>query len=270
MIPEFTSRAVELIETQAQSDQPFFLYFPLTSPHSPIAPNELFRGVSGCGMYGDFVCEIDWIIGEILSALERTGTADTTLLAVTSDNGPEGPAPDNGGAYERIREFEHYSMGEFRGIKRDLWEGGHRIPLLVHWPERVAPGAVCDGLVSLQDWYATLADLLHGETAEDSDSVSMLAPLNGADSTRKSFVHHSFGGSFALRRDNWVLIDAPTGDENEEPAWFRSARGYAADEHPRQLFDLEADVAESVNRYAADPDVAAALSRELESIKVGN
>lgn len=104
MIPEFTRRAVELIESRADAEDPFFLYFPLTSPHSPVVPNEEFRGKSGAGNYGDFVCEVDWVVGQISEALERAGISDNTCLIFTSDNGPENITRDDIGVYQRVRD----------------------------------------------------------------------------------------------------------------------------------------------------------------------
>ncbi|MFW5858230.1 MAG: sulfatase family protein, partial [Planctomycetota bacterium] len=198
MIPEFTRRAVDLVESQADADEPFFLYFPLTSPHSPIVPNEPFRGMSDAGNYGDFVCEVDWVVGQVYDALERTGQLDNMLLFFTSDNGPEGRTPDDLGAYERIRESDHYSMGELRGIKRDAWEGGHRTPFLACWPDVIPAGTVCEQPVCLVDLMATFAEITGADMAKDAgeDSVSILPLLRGEVDrpTRRTVIHHSVSG----------------------------------------------------------------------------
>ena len=132
MIPELVRRAVAYIEDAAEKEgeEPFFLYFPLTSPHTPVVPNRQFIGRSGAGIYGDFVCKVDWGVGEIMAALERKGIADDTLLIFTSDNGPECIPAAGGGCYEVARQYDHFSMGDFRGAKRDTREGGHRIPFI--------------------------------------------------------------------------------------------------------------------------------------------
>ena len=134
MVPEFTRRAVDYIESQASAEKQFFLYLPLTSPHSPVVPNEEFKGKSGIGNYGDFVCEVDWVVGKVVAALERSGLSYDTLVIFTSDNGPESGTHDEEGAYLRAKDRGHYSMGELRGVKRDLWEGGHRVPFIAKWP----------------------------------------------------------------------------------------------------------------------------------------
>lgn len=270
MIPEFTRRAVALIEAQVGADQPLFLHFPLTSPHSPVVPNEAFKGLSGAGNYGDFVCEVDWVVGQIMAALDRTGLADNTLLIFTSDNGPERDTPDDIGAYERIPQHRHYSMGDLRGIKRDAWEGGHRVPFIARWPAVVPAGTPCDQLVSLGDFMATCADITAAPLAnhEAEDSVSILPLLRGrTDSPVRPFaVHHSCNGKFALRQGDWVLIEAPTGGENEEPEFYRAERGYQPHDQPAELYNLRQDLSERTNCHAEQPEIAARLSALLRQI----
>ncbi|GMV82022.1 MAG: arylsulfatase [Planctomycetota bacterium] len=264
VMPEITRRAVEYLE--AAGPDPFFLFLPLTAPHTPIVPLERFKGLSGAGPYGDFVCEVDWCVGEIMDALERKGLAGNTLLIVTSDNGPEHSA------YPRALEHRHYSMHGWRGLKRDTWEGGHRVPLLARWPGVAPSGKVCARLASLGDLLATCADLL-GEAlpaGAGEDSVSILPLLRGADAEVRGFaVHHSASGKFALRRGEWVFIDAPSGDDNREPDWLKAERGYSAHGHPGELFNLAEDPAERCNRYAERPDLVRELSAQLEQIKNG-
>ncbi|MGJ3241792.1 MAG: sulfatase-like hydrolase/transferase [Opitutales bacterium] len=160
MIPTFTDRAVAFIEEQAEQSDPFFLYFPLTSPHSPVVPNKPFVDRSGIGNYGDFVCEIDDLVGQLIDALDRTVQRENTLIVFTSDNGPENQVGDDEGAYNRAERTDHFSMGSWRGIKRDAWEGGHRLPFIVSWPAAVTAGTTCDHLACLGDLFATCADIL--------------------------------------------------------------------------------------------------------------
>ena len=274
MIPEFTRRAVDLIESNADSEKPYFLYFPLTSPHSPIVPNEQFKGMSGVDNYGDFVCEVDWVAGQVMDALDRTGTADNTLLIFTSDNGPEKGTPDDQGVYERARRTGHYSMSSLRGIKRDAWEGGHREPFVAAWPEVIPAGSRCDQPVCLGDLMATCAEIVGAELPEDAgeDSVSLLPLLKGETDkpTRDLVVHHSMSGRFAIRRGDWVFIDSPTGDDNGEPEWLKQQRGYEPHDSPGELFNLREDLSERVNRYADQPEIVKELSAILNRIKAGN
>ncbi|TVR57314.1 MAG: arylsulfatase [Spirochaetaceae bacterium] len=274
MIPEFTRRAVEYIDSRSTSGEPFFLYLPLTSPHSPVVPNEQFKGTSGAGNYGDFVCEVDWVVGEVMKALDRAGLAENTLLVFTSDNGPEHRTPDDIGAFERIREYGHSSMGALRGIKRDVWEGGHRVPFVARWPAVTPAGAVCDELLSLSDLAATCAEIVGTrlEAEEGEDSVSFLSMLQGAVATptRSFAVHHSAAGVFAVRArvpgraGDWVLIDAPSGGDFEEPAWFRAERGYEPHGEPRELYNLTDDPTERRNLHAEEPEIARVLSAILD------
>jgi arylsulfatase A-like enzyme len=271
MIPEFTRRAVDSIERQAGAEKPFFLYFPLTSPHSPVVPNPQFMGMSGAGNYGDFVCEVDWVVGQVNDALERTGLAENTLLIFTSDNGPEDRTPDDIGVYRRCSEYAHSSMGGLRGIKRDAWEGGHRVPFLARWPEVISAGVVCDQLTTLGDFMATCAQITRTElrTNEAEDSVSLLPLLRGKTCmpVRDSAVHHSCNGKFAIRKDNWVLIDNPNGGDNVEPNWFREERGYEPHGFPAELFDLDSDLSERYNRYSEQPEIVAELTALLAQVK---
>jgi arylsulfatase A len=273
MIPEFTRRAVDYIEDRAlrEDGTPFFLYFPLTSPHSPVVPNEGFKGMSGIGNYGDFVCEIDWVVGEVTAALERGGIADDTLVIFTSDNGPESRTPDDEGVYARAERTGHFSMGSWRGMKRDAWEGGHREPFLAAWPSVVPAGSVCDQLVGLGDFMATCADITGAALPEDAgeDSVSMLPLLRGRTDrpTRDELVHHSCSGKFAIRTGDWVLIDDPCGGDNEEPDWFTSERGYEAHGQYGELYDLRKDPAERHNLYGERPDMVKDMKARLEDVK---
>ena len=275
MVPEFTRRAVDYIESQASAEKPFFLYLPLTSPHSPVVPNEEFKGKSSIGNYGDFVCEVDWVVGKVVAALERSGLSDDTLVIFTSDNGPESRTHDEEGAYLRAKDRGHYSMGELRGVKRDLWEGGHRVPFIAKWPREVSAGVTCDQLISLSDFMATCAEMSGATLAEGEaeDSVSILKLLRGEDGSpvREFAVHHSCNGRFAVRRVDWAYIDYPTGEDNGngmgEPDWYKEERGYVSHEHPAELFHLGDDPAERRNRYADEPELVAEMKALLRKIQ---
>jgi arylsulfatase A len=275
MVPEFTRRAVDYIESQASAEKPFFLYLPLTSPHSPVVPKEEFKGKSGIGNYGDFVCEVDWVVGKVVAALERSGLSDDTLVIFTSDNGPESGTHDEEGAYLRAKDRGHYSMGELRGVKRDLWEGGHRVPFIAKWPREVSAGVTCDQLISLSDFMATCVEMSGATLAEGEaeDSVSILKLLRGEDGSpvREFAVHHSCNGGFAVRRGDWVYIDYSTGEDNGngmgEPDWYKEERGYVSHEHPAELFHLGDDPAERRNRYADEPELVAEMKALLRKIQ---
>ena len=263
VMPELTRRSVRYIE--GSKDEPFFLYFALTAPHTPIVPAEAFYGMSDAGTYGDYVCEVDWCVGQILDALDRKGIADNTLLVFASDNGPENTA------YDRIVEHGHYSMAHLRGLKRDTWEGGHRVPFVARWPGTIPSGSECDQLTILGDLMATCADLVGAPLPSDAgeDSVSILPLLRGDDRrpVRSFAIHHSASGAFAIRKGEWVFIDAPSGDDNREPQWFKEERGYTPHPYPGELFNVKEDIAERRNLYGEYPHVVDELSTLLARAK---
>ncbi len=260
VLPALEKRAVEHIEKAAKGGKPFFLYLPLTSPHFPVVPSAAFKGTSRVGEYGDFVRQTDQVVGRILDALKKSGVAGNTLVIFTCDNGPEITGEVKPGAYDRLKEFGHASMGTLRGAKRDVWEGGHRVPFLARWPGTIPAGAVCDETICHVDLMATLAAVLDVKLPADAgvDSVNSLPALRGEKRSaplREATVHHSGQGRFAIRRGDWVLILAPTGDDNGkngEPAWFQTARGYKAHSEAGELYNLAQDPTQKDNRYAAE------------------
>lgn len=272
VLPGLEKRAVEYIAKAAKGDKPFFLYLPLTSPHYPVVPAAAFKGKSKAGDYGDFVVQTDHVVGEVLDALKKCGVADKTLVLFTSDNGPEVTGEVNPGAYDRLKEFGHASMGTLRGTKRDAWEGGHRVPFLARWPGKIPAGTTCDETICHVDLMATLAALLDVKLPADAgvDSVNILPALLGETRKaplREATVHHSAQGKFAIRRGDWVLILAPTGDDNAkkgEPDWFRKERGYAPHTETGELFNLATDPAQKTNLYFSEAAKVNELTALLE------
>jgi len=237
VMPELTRRAVDYVHAQRGGEQPFFLYFPFTAPHAPIVPSAEFVGVSEAGPYGDYVAQCDATVGAVLQALDDAGVADETLVVFTSDNGPEAYA------YERIRNHGHRSAGDLRGVKRDVWEGGHRVPFLVRWPGVVAAGRVSDDLVSQCDLMATIARAVGFELPDDAaeDSFDQTPLLVGSGATvRNVLVHNTYQNRWALRFDRYVYIAASDGTHNRLPDWvaaqYEEPAGYTL------WFDLEVDV----------------------------
>ncbi len=271
ILPELEKRGVRAVEEAAKSGKPFFLYMPLTSPHYPIVPTPEFKGKSGAGDYGDFVMQTDAVVGRILDALERTETAKNTLVVFTNDNGPEVTGEVNPGAYDRLKQYGHASMGLLRGAKRDAWEGGHCVPFLTRWPGKIKPGSVSSALICHLDLMATVAAILGTNLPADAgvDSVNILPILLGATPLlpgRETVVHHTGSGKFAIRKGPWVLILAPSGDDNGragEPAWFREQRGYRPHNQPGELFNLAENRKESDNLYAEHPEKVKELTAIL-------
>ena len=274
ILPGITRHAVKWIEDTAKTKKPFFLYFPLTSPHYPVVPAPEFLGKSGAGEYGDFVHQTDWSIGQVLDALQRSGAAENTLVIFTSDNGAEVTGEVKPGVYDRVRQFAHRSSGDLRGAKRDAWEGGHRVPFIARWPGRIQAGAVSDETMCHVDFMATVAALLDAKLPDHAaeDSVNVLPVLLGEKRTtpaREATIHHSAQGKFAIRRGDWVLIDAPSGDDNNrgpfgEPKWLKAERGYTDHDQPGELFNLREDPAQKRNRYAEHPQLVAELKALLK------
>jgi arylsulfatase A-like enzyme/predicted TIM-barrel fold metal-dependent hydrolase len=272
VLPGLEKRAVEYLDRAAKGDQPFFLYLPLTSPHYPVVPSADFKGKSKVGDYGDFVMQTDHLVGQILATLKRNGIEEKTLVILTSDNGPEITGEVNPGAYDRLRQFGHASMGPLRGAKRDAWEGGHRVPFLARWPGQIPPGTTSDETICHVDLMATLATLLNVKLPDDAgvDSVNILPALRGEKRPtplREATVHHSGQGKFAIRQGDWVLIFAATGDDNRkqgEPAWFQTERGYSSHKEVGELYHLATDPTQKKNRYATEPEKVKELTGLME------
>ncbi len=272
VLPELTKQAVRFVEERAKVKQPFFLYFPLTSPHFPVVPAPEFKGKSGAGDYGDFVFQSDWTVGQVLAALQRSEVTDNTLVIFTSDNGPEISNEVHPGAYDRIQKYQHASMGRLRGAKRDVWEGGHRVPFLARWPGQIKPGSTSDETICHVDLMATVASLLDVKLPDNAgvDSYNILPALLGETlkkPLREATVHHAFSGKFAVRQGDWVLIAAPTGDDNRklgEPDWFKKQRGYSPHKQPTELFDLRKDLSQLHNLSTDHPEVVLKMTELLQ------
>jgi arylsulfatase A len=262
--PRLKDQAVDWIRKQQGADQPFFLYVPFNTPHAPIIPNAEYRGKSKAGGYGDFVVQTDDHVGQILQAIEAHGFADNTLVIFSGDNGPEHYA------YERLQKFNHRSAGPLRGLKRDLYEGGHRVPFVVRWPGKVKPGAVNDEMVSQVDLMATLASVAGFKLPENSahDSYDLLSTFTGdSKSPRHTIVHNTIKGAYAIRHHQWVLIQAKTGAHSNVPGWFDKRYGYDEDRLDGELYDLSKDIAQKNNLYASMPEKVKELAAILSDVR---
>jgi arylsulfatase A len=253
ILPAITDRACDWIREFAKGDEPFFLYMPLTSPHTPIAVNAAWQGKSGLGSYGDFVMETDAMIGRVLAALEDSGVADDTLVILTSDNGCAPPADIPG-----LQAQGHFPSGPLRGIKFDVWEGGHRVPFIVRWPGRVKPGSVNHQLVQQADLMATFAEILGEKLPDDAgeDSFSLLPLLDGGGiPVRTHAVNCSAAGVPAVRDGHWKLILGPAGRD-----------GTAKANQGIHLYNLADDLGETRNLAASMPEKVAEMKALLEKL----
>ncbi len=264
-IPTTTRRGVEFINSQAGKNQPFFLYFAFPSPHAPIIPNDEFDGRSNAGPYGDFVVETDDACGQLLRALKDSGQAENTIVVFTVDNGPEKYA------YARDEKYGHWSSEPLRGLKRDLYEGGHHVPFMIKWPGITAPGSVCDALVSQIDLMATFAEAIGFElpatSAEDSHNLFPLVSGSSA-SVRTTHVHNTNPEQYAIRSGDWLLIDHPNGYVSARDKSWEQRHGYVADDQsPVELYHLKDDPGQRRNLASGNPERVADMKSQLALIR---
>lgn len=262
VLPDITKKTVQYINENANTEQPFFVYMPLPAPHTPILPTPEFMGKSGLdNIYGDFVIMVDWVVGEVMKALEEQGIADNTIVVFTSDNGCSNQAD-----YDQLATKGHDPSYVFRGHKADIFEGGHRVPYIVRWPKNVKPGK-SDQLVCTTDFFATIADALDAQIEDDfaEDSFSFL-PALGVESTlpkRESIVHHSINGSFAYRKDQYKAIFCPGSGGWSFP---RPQDEAIKDLPPFQLYDLSQDITEENNLHEEQLEIFEQYRNELAKI----
>jgi arylsulfatase A len=270
VLPLHTRKAVEFIERHGGSKisnrrVPFFLYFAMTSPHSPLVPSKEWKGKTGMGDYVDFVAETDHSIGKVLAAIEQVGIENDTIVIVTSDNG----APRNF-VLPLHKKYGHSANGPFRGHKGDIWEGGHRVPCFIKWPGVIRPGRTSAALTCQTDFMSTLAEMAGIHLADDAgeDSISFLPVLKGSETgLRTDLVSHSFEGRFAIRKGEWKLIFAPGSGAWSAP---QDPQAAASGMPPLQLYNMKTDPSEKANLQANYPSAVWHLTEVLEQqIDVG-
>jgi arylsulfatase A len=266
VLPTLTKKGVGYIHSRKGKTEPFFLYFPLPSPHAPIVPNDEFDGKSKAGAYGDFVVQTDDSCGQLLQALRDTGLESNTIVIFSADNGAEAYA------YARDEKFDHWSSAPLRGLKRDIYEGGHRVPTIVKWPGVTKPGAVTDALFSQVDIIATFANFLGFELPDESaeDSHDFLPYLKGqtADSPRRVLIHNTFKNQYAIREGDWLLVDAKTGANRQPPAaWMKKHKVPAYEGQAVGLYNLKDDLGQRTNLAAGEPDRVRQMQGLLKRIR---
>ncbi|RIH65109.1 arylsulfatase [Mariniphaga sediminis] len=260
-LSEITKEGVRFIEKQVDEnpDKPFFLYLPLTAPHTPWMPSEQSRGKSSVGLYGDFVLDVDHTVEQIKQALIRNGITKNTMLIFSSDNGAYWPQ-------EEIELYAHDSNQGRKGQKGDVWDGGHRIPLIISWPEKIKKAASCKQLVSLTDFFATFCHLTgqKPEANQAEDSFSFWHVLNGETEkvVRESMVHHSSDGFYGIRMGNWKFIDGLGSGGFSYPTKLPPVKKGPSG----QLYNMKEDVVENNNIYFQHPEKVAELSSLMNEI----
>ncbi|MCP5534847.1 MAG: arylsulfatase [Akkermansiaceae bacterium] len=266
VLPEITKRSVNYIDQQAKTENPFFLYFSMTSPHTPIAPSEPFKGKSGISDYADFLMETDWCVGQIMDAVERNGIADNTLLIFTTDNGTS-PKAD----FDKLRASGAELQEHWRGNKADAFEGGHRVPFIATWKGVIQPASTTNQTISLVDIMATCADAANTSYPESAaeDSVNLLPLLKDSSITEplhEAVICHSISGRFVVRQGRWKLLYCP------------GSGGWSAPRDPEarkkklpqwQLYDLQTGPKETNNVIARHDkkveELTAILRRYVEN-----
>ena len=279
---DLTQRAIKWIETRDKSD-PFFLYLATTHIHHPTTPAPRFKGTSQAGLYGDYIHELDWMVGELLACLERNRVADDTVFLFTSDNGGMFNTPG-----QIAFKHGHKINGDLLGFKFGAWEGGHRVPFLVRWPGKVKAGTTSDQLISNVDLLATFAALTGQELTKEerADSVNLLPAIIGdpKETVRKNLIlAPNKRTHLSVRQGKWMYIPSRgsggftgrkpgdhtfagpaaanfVGSENSD---FQGGT-FKADAPAAQLYDLEFDRNQTKNLYREYPDVVAELSAFLK------
>jgi arylsulfatase A-like enzyme len=260
-LSEIVTEGVAFIDKQASEnpEKPFFLYLPLTGPHTPWMPSERFKGKSGAGVYGDFIFDIDDAVAQIKNALNRNGIAENTILIFSSDNGAYWPQ-------EEIELHGHDSNIGRKGQKGDVWDGGHRIPLVISWPAKIKQPLTYKHLVSLTDFFTTFCDLTGQKPGAGmgEDSFSFFDVLNGNTEkvVRESMIHHSSGGFYAIRMGDWKYIDGLGSGGFSHPYKLIPEKN-----GPKgQLYNIREDALESQNLYFQYPEKVKELSLIMKEI----
>ncbi len=270
-LDRLTDEAVDVIETMKGNDRPTLLYFPLTAPHKPVLPSERFAGTTELGPYGDFLKQVDDVVGRVLGAIDQNGLADNTIVIVTSDNGSFmhrlGDAAKDHVDDESVQGFRpehHTANATWRGTKADIWEAGHRVPFFVRLPKRKHAGTRVDHVVGLVDVMATLADHIGIDLPNGAgpDSFSFAPVLEDPSEAfdRPPLICHSASGMFAIRDGKWKLIAGNGSGGRQQP------KGKPFGE-PWVLVDLDADPTEATNVADQNPSLFAKLKEQLYEIK---
>lgn len=268
VLPTLTKKACHWIENQKE-DQPFFLYFSLPSPHAPIIPNEEFVGQSEAGGYGDFMVQTDWVVGQILERLKLQGLEENTLVIFTSDNGPERYA------FERLRKYQHSSMGSLRGLKRDIWEGGHRIPFLIKWPGRILENSTSNEVLSQVDIFRTLCSILkisipEGAAPDSYDFSPVFLNQEYTQPLREATVHNTYADKWALRQGSFVYLNVADGSHSRMPDYFKTMNNFQDFATTELLFDLSQDVGQRENLSEKYPEKVSEMRTLLEKYRTNS
>ncbi|MFB9057861.1 sulfatase-like hydrolase/transferase [Mariniflexile ostreae] len=261
VLDNFTQKTVSFIDDQKEDNTPFFIFFPLTAPHTPWLPTGNANGKSKAGRYGDFVTMVDDAVGAVVEALEKAGKLDNTLIIVTSDNGSNWKPEDK-------KAYAHRANYKFKGQKADIYEGGHRVPYMAQWKGVIPAGTQSGQIMCTTDLYATVAGILHKsitkEEAPDSYNIWPAYTSNVKVPIREAIVHHSHDGMFSIRKGNWKFTPQLGSGGFTKPKTLEPKNGEA----PGTLYNMAEDPKEENNLYKKHPEVVKELSQLLEKYKV--
>jgi arylsulfatase A-like enzyme len=256
ILPEITRRAVRQVHDLAKQQSPFFLFFSMTSPHEPIVPTERFQGKSGIAPIADFVMETDWSVGQVIDAIDKAGIADNTIVIFTADNGHSHYT-----GWQQLVDAGHMPSGPYRGHKGDIWEGGHRVPLVVRWPKQIKPNTSSNQMVCLTDFFATCAEIAGAALPQDGaeDSFSFFPSLIGKSNYdgRTTMVSHSNHGEFAYREGPWKLVFKMSGPNRDQ------SRGKPT---IAELYNLDSDVGEQRNVANQELEIVQRMTNDLRTL----
>ncbi|HUV97496.1 MAG TPA: arylsulfatase [Acidobacteriaceae bacterium] len=257
VLPTLTRKVVDILHQRAEhKQQPFFLYFALPSPHTPWVPLPEYHGKSGAGDYGDYVVEVDAMIGRVLDTIHELGFDDNTLVVITSDNGADWKPGD-------IERYPHRANADWKGEKADVWEAGHRIPFVARWPGHIPANTVCNETGSLTDLMGTLSAILHQPLPPNAgeDSFNLLPALlhQPHRPIRTSIIDESNLGMMTIREGDWKLELGLGSGGFSEPREVEPAPGGVQG----QLYNLADDPRELYNLWARRPEIVQRLTRML-------
>jgi len=246
--------------------KPFFLFHSAQAVHLPSFPADRFKGKTNAGPHGDFIYELDWIVGQLMSELDELGLAENTLVIFASDNGPEVTSVIN-----MRKDYQHDGARPWRGMKRDQWEGGHRTPFIVRWPGKIKAGRVSDQTICLTDIMATCAAIvgsqLPDDVAEDSyDILPLLLDHEHKAPVRRYTLQQTISLALSIRRGPWKYLDhkGSGGNNYRRPHLKPYALPEKLPDAPGQLYQLDIDPGETNNLYIKHPELVKALKSQLD------
>jgi len=272
--PRVAQKAVDYIKS-ASTDEPFFVFYSSVEPHNPITPAKEVQGSSECGLYGDFIQQLDHHVGKILAALEEKGVMDNTLIIFTSDNGGLRVPPEGNSPQAVALRMGHEINGELRGRKHVIYEGGVRVPLIASWKGRIKPGTESAQVVSGVDIIATLGEIVghqyhFGRREYIEDSFSIVPVLLGRQPKNKPVrppvVSTSTIGTFMVRDGDFKMIEERELIPQHLKAVRHQYKNWGSENH-KQVYNLSNDISEEQNMIVERPDVYDRLTRYLNVLR---